>query len=70
MFKTKRTRAINACLAEIVNNPPMAWMLISPSIGHVATTLQKRLKEQGIEISFIAACQKVERYKQKIRVQP
>jgi hypothetical protein len=63
MFQTKRTRTINACLNGIVQDPPMAWMLIRPSIGHVALTLQKRLRQQGMQISFEEACKRVRKFK-------
>lgn len=62
-FQTKRSRAINACLGGIIQDPPMAWMIIRPSIGHVAFILQKRLKEQGIDITFKEACKRVHKFK-------
>ena len=55
-LQSKQTRAINKCMRGIVADPPMAWILIKPSIGHVALELQRRLKQQGIEISFKKAC--------------
>jgi hypothetical protein len=62
-FQTKRTKAINECINGIAQDPPMAWMIIRPSIGHVAFILQKRLKEQKIDISFEEACKRVRKFK-------
>jgi len=64
MFQTKRTKAINDCIQGIVGDPPMAWMLMRPSIGHVALTLQKRLRQYyEIDISFDEACRRVRKFK-------
>ncbi len=63
MIFTKRSRAIQECIESIVGDPPMAWMLLRPSIGHVATELQKRLKQyRGIDISFEEACRRIRNY--------
>lgn len=59
MFRTKRTKAIDAKAASVIRT--VQWFPIPVTIAQAARQVQSELAREGVDISLLEACKRTEK---------